>query len=296
MAQMKRIALDLIYGNPDQPRKAFNRDRLKELAASIAENGLKQPITVRADNEGRYMIVMGERRFRAYQLLAEQGKATDILCQVSNVNDVQLSIDAIIENDQRVDVTPLEQARSYQRMIDVHMMDLEALAQKLGKPQHRITERLALLNLTEENQFLVEHGQITMGQAWYLMQLSPRGQAQMVQAINKGLCPTTQALKATCDALQAAEQQVVMFELPNDAPTKEQRQSARGFEARLESVAEMLRLGIDDNTVTAVRKVNPGRASTIADLLAQMQKDVLRLENAFRTAAIHDALAAGEAA
>lgn len=282
---MKRIALDRIYGNPDQPRKTFDDAALRELAASIRENGLKQPITVRPAGD-RFMIVMGERRFRAHQILAEQGHATDILCQVVKVDDGQLAIDAIIENDQRVDIAPLEQARSYQRMIDDFGYSAETLAQKIGKAPHRIHERLRLLKLTEECQFLLARDQITPTHAWYLSELSPAGQAKLLRAISSGQALTPSALKTIVAAIKDAEAQVSMFGA-SERPTVTQADvsAAKGFEARVEQVAAMLRAGIDDNVITAVKKVNPGRAATLADVLAQMQKDVKRLEDAMRAVA-----------
>jgi ParB family chromosome partitioning protein len=282
---LKRIPLAAIYGNPNQPRKIFDASKLVELAASIRENGLKQPITVRPDGEGKFMIVMGERRFRAHQLLADEGGVTDILCQVSKVDDAQLAIDAIIENDQRVDVSPLEQARSYQRMIDLHGYDVETLAKKLGKAPFRIDERLRLLTLNEDCQQLLAGDQITALQAWYLSTLSSSGQARLLKVINAGLCPTTAALKAATAQIAEAEAQVEMF-APPPPPSKDEVRMARNFEQKVDQLAAMLRAGIDDNTITAVRKVAPEKAAQMADLFAAMQVDLKRLEAAFRAEAV----------
>jgi ParB family chromosome partitioning protein len=290
----KRIALDRIFGNPDQPRKIFDEEELRHLAASIRENGLLQPITVRKEKDGRYMIVAGERRFRACQLLAEQGGATEIACNLAKVDDAQLAIDAIIENDQRVDVTLMEQARSYQRMIAEFEYTPETLAVKLGKPLVRITERLRLLNLTEECQHLLERGQLYQTQAYYLAGLSEAGQGKLLRQINAGRCRTVTALRDIAQAIAEAEAQTSMFgdaETP-PPPTVAEISAARGFEARLDNIAAFLRAGIDDNVVTAVRKVDPGRAETIAEILAVMQKDLHRMETAFRVAAVQAELAA----
>lgn len=289
---VQRIPVGLVYGNPDQPRKHFDPTALGELAGSIRENGLLQPITVRPDGDGRFMIVMGERRFRAFLINAarEPEKWDEIPAHVSEVDDKQLAIDAIIENDQRVDVTPMEQARAYQRMMDEYGFDLDSLAVKLGKAPHRITERTALLKLTPENQQLVERGQITMGQAWYLMQLSPQGQGQMLRAINRGLCPTTQALKAAFETIHAAEAQDALFVF--EPPSAEHVRQARTFEDRVERVAALLRESVVDNEVKAVAKVDRGRAGTLAELLGAMQKDLQRIEVAIRAAAVCEELAA----
>lgn len=243
---------------------------------------------MRPDGAGRYMIVMGERRYRAHQHL----ETADILCQVSKVDDAQLAIDAIIENDQRVDVEPLEQARSYQRMIDVHGFTVETLAIKIGKPPFRIEERLRLLNLTEDCQFLFAKGQINREQAWYLCQLGEADQAKLLRAIRLGQCNTTAALKAITTALKDATAQSGMFGPEPEPATEEEKRAARTFEARVEQVAAMLRASIRDNDVVAVRQVNPDRAAHLADLLAAMQIDIKRLETGLRVAAVQQALAA----
>jgi ParB family chromosome partitioning protein len=294
---LKKVKLADIYGNPNQPRQHFDAEGLRELAKSIEMNGLIQPITVRKDDEGRYMIVAGERRYRAHKLLEADGKLDAIMCRVVNVDDAQLAVDAIIENDQRLDVTLMEQARSYNRMVEVYGYTVEALAEKLGKPVSRVQHRLRLLNLTPECQHLLERGQLVETQAYYLAGLSARGQEQLLKQINKGMCRTVSALKDVAATIEAAEAQSSMFGEggPVEAPapaTVTEISAARGFEAKLESVAAMLRAGIEDNVFTAVRKVNPGRAATIAALLAEMQKDMHRLEKAFRVAAVQEELAA----
>jgi ParB family chromosome partitioning protein len=294
----KRIPLALIYGNPDQPRKTFEPGALAELAASIRENGLAQPITVRPDDAGKFMIVMGERRFRAHQLLAERDPKSwpDLLCMVSKVDDMQLAVNAIIENDQRVDVAPLEQARSYQRMIDLHGFNVDTLAIKLGKPVRRIRERLDLLGMSEESQLLFEQGHINPTQAWHLSKLDTRQQAQLVRAINAGQCRTNEQLYAICEAMRDEGAQNALFDMAPVGPTDDERKRAAGFEDQLNRIAATLRASIDDQqTVTAVRRVDPGRASTIADLIALMAVDFRRLETAFRVAAAGSAMTEVEA-
>lgn len=286
---MMQIPLTEIFGNPHQPRKIFDAAELTGLAESIRENGLLQAITVRKEGPGYYMIVTGERRFRACQMLASRGGSRTIECILSTVNDTQLAVDAIIENDQRVDVTLMEQARSYRRMIDVHGYDAEALAKKIGKRLYMVEARLSLLNLTSECQKLLEGGNLYQTQAEALAGLSERGQGLLLRAINSGQCRTVTALKGIAGAIHEAEAQTSMFgDVTAEAPaaTITEISAARGFEAKVESVAAMLRAGIDDNIITAVKKVDPGRAATIAELLAAMQKDLHRIEAAFRIAAV----------
>jgi ParB family transcriptional regulator, chromosome partitioning protein len=282
---LTQIKLSAITPNPDQPRKTFDPEPLAELAASIKANGLIQPITVKPLPRRKYMIIAGERRWRAYTQAF--GKRASIPCIVSSPNDQQLDIAAIIENDQRENVNPMEQARAYQRMIDVHGMDADALAHKIGKRPSHVAERLRLLNLLPECQQLLATGNLYWTQAFYLAGLSNRGQAQLLRQIREGRCRTVSALKAIAESIAAAEAQVGMFgatEAP--AATPADVKAASGFEAKLERVADMLRAGIDENTVTAVRKVDPSRAATIAELLAAMQRDMHRIETAFRASAV----------
>lgn len=289
---LEQIPASAVRPNPDQPRKTFEPDALAELAASIRANGLLQPITVRREGRSqRYMIVAGERRWRAF--VTVHGESAAIPCIVTKPDDEQLAINAIIENDQRVDVNPMEQARSYQRMLDVHGFDAGSLAAKIGKRPAHVAERLRLLNLTPDCQHLLERGQLYWTQAFYLAGLSAAGQEQLLRQIRQGRCRTVSALKAIAETIAGAEAQAGMFGI-EEAPiaTPAETTAARGFEAKLEAIAAILRAGIDANTVTAVRKVDPGRASTIAELLAQMQKDMHRIEAAFRVAAVQDELKA----
>jgi ParB family transcriptional regulator, chromosome partitioning protein len=291
-ARVQSIDLALVYANPDQPRKRFDQDELAQLAGSIAENGLIQPISVIDDGAGKFMIVAGERRFRAHKLLQDRGQCDVISCIVQVLNGEQVSINAIIENDQRVDVSLMEQARSYKRMIDVYGLTPEELSRKLGKRLSKIAEVIGYNRLTEKFQQLLDQGHFCMVEANALAGLSHRGQDMLFAQIKAGRCNSVSAVKAIAQHIANAEAQVFMFALPPDAPSKGQREVARAFEAKLEAVAGMLRAGIEDNIVTAVRKVNPGRAATISDILFQMQRDLRRMESAFRIAAAQDDLAA----
>lgn len=291
------IKISEAYGNPNQPRKRFDQDQLEDLAASIKENGLIQPISVVKDSEGRYMIVAGERRFRAHMILLERGLIEDAIpAIISDLDDAQLAINAIVENDNRVDVTLMEQARSYKRMIDVHGFTVEGLAKKLGKRLHKVEETLTFNNLTEQYQAMLDRGQLYLTQAAALATLSARGQDLLFKQINSGQCRTVTALKAIAQTIADAEAQTSMFgeggPIRDDAPMASVTDinAARGFEAKVESLAAFLRQGIDGNVVTAVKKVNPGRAGTVAELLAQMQKDLHRMESAFRVAAVQEEL------
>ena len=112
---IRNLPTEDVYPNPDQPRKTFDEAKLREFAASIREHGLLQPITVRPDDAGRYMIVLGERRWRAHKLAAITTIKANV---VRNITDAELAEQAIVENLQRVDIAPIEEARSFQAMLD----------------------------------------------------------------------------------------------------------------------------------------------------------------------------------
>lgn len=200
---IRKVRLDNVFANPDQPRKTFSAEAIAELAASIEENGMIQPITVVKRPEGRFMIVTGERRYRAHLLLG----VDHIEVAIKDMSDDQIRIAAIIENLQRVDVSPLEQARAYQASLESGIANdedgkpcIKVLAKKLGvKQPHRIAHSIALLNLTLECQVVMENGQLSGNQAWYLAKLAPEKQALLLQSIRSGVCDTDTKLKACYD-------------------------------------------------------------------------------------------------
>lgn len=284
------IALDRIEPDPNQPRQSFDETELRELAASIRMNGLLQPITVRRVGIN-YVIVAGERRYRAHRLL----EATSIRAIVHEPADTSgLRILQIIENDCRADVSQLEQARAYRALMDETTWSVEELARRIGKAPHRITERVELLKLRDEYLQLFASGNIKPSEAAELSRLSPRGQDVLFRAIKHGQCKNYNDLRACANALVEAESQGDM--LPVEPPNEEERSAVRSFEGMVERVGAMLRAGVRDNQIIALKKVNPDRASTLADILAAMGKDIRRIEVALREAAVQAELLAGAAA
>ena len=279
------IPMNEIERDPDQPRKVFEPTALRELAASIRADGLLQPIVVRPSTTGRtrYMISVGERRWRAHQI---NGAATIRAFVTIPKDTTTIRVMQIIENDQRQDVTPLEQARSYQALMDSTGWTVEELGARIGKAPHRITERTALLNLRPEYQALLASGNLKPSEATELVRLSPHGQDTLFNAIRTGGCRNYNDLRASATALVNAEQQLLLMPDAPPPPTKADRDLANAFEAHVERVAALLRSGIHENQIVAVRKTSPHRAGTLADLLAVMQTDLRRIEVALREVAI----------
>jgi ParB family chromosome partitioning protein len=161
------IAVDLIDRNPFQTRTHFDDAKLAELAASIAASGVVQPIVVRAGKDGRYTLITGERRWLASQ---KAGKATvpAIVREVSNVQAMEMTI---VENLQRADLNPMEQAHAFARLSRDFHMTQEQMAERTGKDRASIANFLRLLKLPESVQQHVEAGELTFGHARALLAL-----------------------------------------------------------------------------------------------------------------------------
>jgi ParB family chromosome partitioning protein len=164
------LELDQIRRNPYQPRMHFESDKLQELAASIRENGVLQPVIVRRVEEG-YELIAGERRWRAAQLAG----LARIPAIVQEVTDEKLLERALVENIQRDDLNALEEATAYQLLIEQFKLTQEELAQRVGKSRTAITNMLRLLRLPPPIQQGLMAGEVSMGHARALLSL-PKGQ------------------------------------------------------------------------------------------------------------------------
>ncbi len=166
MTVTKEIPVQQIQSNRYQPRITFDDVALKELADSIKENGLIQPISVRPNGKA-YEIIAGERRFRAMQLLGYR----HIPCIVSHVDDAQLAEMALVENIQREDLSAIEEAKAYLVMIESQALTQEKIAQKMGKSQSAIANKIRLLQLPQAIQDAVSARQVTERHARALLAL-----------------------------------------------------------------------------------------------------------------------------
>lgn len=162
-----KIDVKKIEPNPFQPRKKFDQNSLKELTQSIEENGIIQPITVRQVKADLYQIVSGERRWRAFKSTSSE-KIPAIL---KDYSDRQMMEIALVENLQREDLNPIEEAQAYNKMIDNFDMKQVDIAEKVGKSRSSIANTLRLLNLPPKIQVYVSRGTISMGHARALLSL-----------------------------------------------------------------------------------------------------------------------------
>ena len=163
----------LIKPNPDQPRREFNEESLRELADSIAQIGIVQPITLRDTGDGFYTIIAGERRWRACQMAGLER----VPAYIRTVDDENMMEMALVENIQRQDLTALEVALAYQHLIEQYGLTQEQLSEKVGKNRATVTNYLRLLKLPAPIQVALKERQIDMGHARALLSLDdPKAQ------------------------------------------------------------------------------------------------------------------------
>lgn len=180
----KEIEIGLIDRNPDQPRKVFDEEALAELSSSIKNYGVIQPIIVREDN-GRYIIIAGERRWRASRLA---GLKT-IPCIIKDYTEQEISEIAIIENLQREDLNPIESAKAIKSLIQQYNLTQDEVADKIGKSRPAVANTLRLLLLPDSIITLVESNKLTAGHARALLAIDdPLKQKQLaIQIVEQGL-------------------------------------------------------------------------------------------------------------
>ena len=219
--QVEEIQLQQIVANPFQPRKIFDEDALQELADSIKEHGILQPIAVRKKIR-KYEIVAGERRFRAAQLAGLQV----IPAIVKDLTDTQMMELAILENLQREDLTVIEEAEAYQSLMEKLKLTQEELSKRLGKSRPHIANHVRLLMLPEAVRKLMNDGTLSMGQGRALLglknkkkieeiaekiikqELNVRQVEMLVQTINEDVSRETEPQKKKDYFVTAKESQL----------------------------------------------------------------------------------------
>ncbi len=177
-AVYREIAPDLIERNPKQPRQVFDDDALAELVHSIREFGLMQPIVVRPLDDGKFQLVMGERRWRASQ----EAELETIPAIVRETGDDAMLRDALLENIHRVQLNPLEEAAAYQQLLEEFEVTHEELAAKIGRSRPVVTNMIRLLKLPIPVQRRVAAGVLSAGHARALLSLEAGADAQEVMA------------------------------------------------------------------------------------------------------------------
>lgn len=182
--QIQDIELDKIVPNRYQPRREFSDDSIKELAETLDKDGLLQPIVVREDGKDHYEIIAGERRYRAAKSLNWE----TIPAIVNNMNDDQAASLALIENLQREDLNPIDEAKAYTNLMKLNDLTQTALAKDMGKSQSYVANKLRLLKLDDDVQKALIEGKITARHGRALLNLSDDDQERVLKEIeDKGL-------------------------------------------------------------------------------------------------------------
>ncbi|EAM0420477.1 ParB/RepB/Spo0J family partition protein [Campylobacter jejuni] len=176
--QSTMIEIDQISPNPFQPRKNFDQEALDELANSIKEFGLIQPIIVFKKNN-KFILIAGERRLRAVKALGKK----EILAFIADIDENKLRELALIENIQRENLNPIELANSYKDLMQIHKITQENLAELIHKSRTQITNTLRLLNLDIRTQELIASGKISQGHAKVLVGLDQKDEKMLVDSI-----------------------------------------------------------------------------------------------------------------
>lgn len=244
MKDTRIVDIDLVEPNPYQPRLEFDDEALMDLAQSIRENGLIQPITVR-EMDGKYQIIAGERRFRALKL----NGAVDVPVLIMDANEVQMAEMALVENIQRENLSAIEEAKSYVEIMKYSGLNQSQLALRVGKSQSSIANKIRLLNLDEDVQEAVSTKKISERHARALIGLDEAKQHDALNKIVKKGMTVAQTEKMLKEQAQ---------------PKKEKKK------VMLKGISKNIKIAI--NTIhQAVSMVN--RAGTAADISEEEHED-----------------------
>lgn len=228
------LPICLVFPNPDQPRKVFDPAKIEELAMSIKQYGVIEPIVV-TPREGGYMIIAGERRWRA-SYLAGLEKVQVKVIEADNALVEEL---ALLENIQRENLNSIEEAVAFKSLLD-RGWTKEKLAEKMGFKQiWRIDERLSLLSLDDQFKKLVVKGEMTNSQAFEMSRVSFGNQTVVYRKIMAGELGTYNKLRAFVDGLIAVERQGNIFVLSSLTPSEEE--SLKDLEGLMKAVERLLK-------------------------------------------------------
>ena len=181
---LKEVDISLIRPNPNQPRKNFDEEALNELADSIRKHGMIMPIVVNEPEDGKYMIIAGERRYRA----AKMAGKTKVPVVVRSYTEREVKEISLIENLQREDLNPIEAANAMKQLMDEYRLTQEELAERIGKSRPAVTNTLRLLSLTPEVISMVASGKLSAGHARALVTLPEDVQYKLAgDAVKDGL-------------------------------------------------------------------------------------------------------------
>lgn len=208
---LRKIKIDKIVPNKYQPRREFTEEKIRELADSIKQNGLLQSITVRDMGDGFYELIAGERRLRALKYL----NYSTTKAIVKELTDEQMATLALIENIQREELTPIEEARAYQELLNINKLTQDELAKSLGKTQATVANKLRLLKLSDKVIAAINSKKITERHGRAMVKLDTRAQEKILHQI----------LSQNLNVTQTEERIEIYQKIKNDSKVNESQLS-----------------------------------------------------------------------
>lgn len=197
LPEVQHLRIDAIVPNRYQPRQTFSSQELAELAASLKQSGLLQPILVRRKGDGMYELISGERRWRA----AREAGLETIQAVIRNCSDEESLLLALVENLQREDLNPMEMARAYQRMMNEFGLTQDIIAQRVGRERSSVANIIRLLSLPIAVQQLIETNQLSTGHAKVILGIASSSEqqriAELVVSRNLSVRETEKILEST---------------------------------------------------------------------------------------------------
>ena len=257
---INEVDIELIEANPNQPRREFNEEALQELADSIAEIGIIQPITLRKLNNGKYQIIAGERRWRA----SMRAKLKAIPAYIKTVDDENLMEMALVENIQRQDLNAIEIALAYQQLIEQYGLTQEKLAEKVGKKRATVANFLRLLKLPAPVQIGLRNGLIDSGHARALLAIDdPKKQVKAYnETVNKGL------------SVRMVEQ---MVKKEKNTTEGKKKQEDDGTAQMTRQMAEQIQKALNTKAVVVADAKGKGKITISFDSIEQASKIIEKL-------------------
>lgn len=261
MSSMREIELSKIIPNPTQPRATFDDEALTELADSIRTLGVIQPITVKRNTDNEYVIISGERRWRASKAA---GLAT-IPAYIREVDDANLHAMALVENIQRQDLNAIEIALGLQRLVDECGLTQDSLAEKVGKKRSTVANYMRLLRLPDEVQLALKEGLISMGHAKAIAGVPDEKQLALLK----------RCLKKALSVRQAEEMARAMCEAPKTKAIEEEQEYPESYTRLVEQFEKLF----SQNISIKRSKTGGGRITIDFASDADIEQFVTRFDN-----------------
>ncbi|MFE8697649.1 nucleoid occlusion protein [Cytobacillus sp. FJAT-53684] len=230
--EVKKIPINLIVPNRFQPRTVFDDDRIEELSRTIHTHGIIQPIVVREFGNGQFEIIAGERRWRAMKKLGWD----EVPAIVKNLNDTETASVALIENLQREELSPIEEAVAYGKLLELHNLTQEALAQRLGKGQSTVANKLRLLKLPQLVQDALLSKAITERHARSLIPLKdPEKQVKLLEEV----------IEKSLNVKQTEDRVVRILEQNNPKPKAKRKAFSKDMRIAVNTIRQSLSMVSD---------------------------------------------------